>query len=49
MNRPHGKQRIKQKPKNAKNTFFRLMSYIRKYYLVHFILVIVFIFAAAYC
>ncbi|MDD6496940.1 MAG: ABC transporter ATP-binding protein [Solobacterium sp.] len=25
------------------------MSYIRKYYLVHFILVIVFIFAAAYC
>ena len=49
MNRPHGKQRIKQKPKNAKNTFFRLMSYIRKYYLVHFILVIVFIFAVAYC
>lgn len=49
MNRPHGKQRIKQKPKNAKNTFFRLMSYIRKYYLVHFLLVIVFIFAAAYC
>ena len=49
MNRPHGKQRIKQKPKNAKNTFFRLMSYIGKYYLVHFILVIVFILAAAYC
>ena len=49
MNRPHGKQKIKQKPKDAKNTFFRLMSYIKKYYLVPFILVIVFIFAAAYC
>ncbi|MGN1406172.1 MAG: ABC transporter ATP-binding protein, partial [Erysipelotrichaceae bacterium] len=49
MNRPHGKQKIKQKPKNAKNTFFRLMSYIKKYYLVPFILVIVFILVAAYC
>lgn len=49
MNRPHGKMGIKQKPKNTGATFLRLLSYIKKYYLFAFILVVIFIFASAYC
>ena len=49
MNRPHGKMGIKQKPKNLNLTFTRLLSYIKKYYLFAFVLVVIFIVASAYC
>ena len=49
MNRPRLKVGIKQKPKNLNITFSRLLSYIKKYYLFAFILVVIFIVASAYC